>query len=61
MRHPAKLSNILALSWIKAIDKEFKAFVENRLGEIRNNKNIENWSYCPTQFNPADFITCWSY
>ena len=58
MQHPAKLSNILTLSWIKAIDKEFKTFVENRFGEIRNNKNIENWSWCPTQFNPADFITC---
>ena len=27
-----------------AIDKEFKIFVENRLREIRNNTDIENWS-----------------
>ena len=47
----------VTLSWIKAIDKEFKAFVENRLREIRNNTGIENWSYCPTEFNPADLIT----
>ena len=44
-------------SWIKAIDKEFKAFVENRLREIRNNTGIKNWSFCPTEFNPADLIT----
>ena len=44
------------MSWIKAIDKEFKTFVENRLREIRSNTYIENWSYCPTEFNPADLI-----
>ena len=45
------------LSWIKAIDKEFKTFVEKRRREIRNNTGIENWSYSRTQFNPADLIT----
>ena len=45
------------LSWIKAICKEFKTIVENRLREIRNNTDIENWSYCPTELNPADLIT----
>ena len=25
---------------------------------IRNNADAENWSYCPTEFNPADFIMC---
>ena len=44
------------MSWIKAIDKEFKTFVENRLREIRSNTYIENGSYCPTEFNPADLI-----
>ena len=42
------------MSWIKAIDKEFKTFVENRLREICNNTD---WSYSPTEFNPADVIT----
>ena len=45
------------LSWIKAIGKEFKTFVENRLQDIRNNTDIENWFYCPPEFNPADLIT----
>ena len=45
------------MSWIKANDKEFKTFVENRLREIRNNTDVENWSYCPTEFNPADLMT----
>ena len=35
----------------------FKTFVENRLRENRNNTDIENWSYCPTEFNPVDLIT----
>ena len=28
----------------KGYDKELKTFVENRLREIRNNTDIENWS-----------------
>ena len=48
----------VALSWIKAIDKGFKTFVENRLREIRDNTDIENWFYCPAEFNPAGLITC---
>ena len=47
----------VTLSQIKAIDKEFKKFVEKRLREICSNTDIENWSYCPTEFNPADLIT----
>ena len=47
----------VTLSWIKAIGKEFKTFVENRLREIRNNTDVENWSYCSSEFNPADLIT----
>ena len=41
----------------KGYDKGLKTFVENRLREIRNNTDIENWSYFPTEFNPADLIT----
>ena len=48
----------MTLSWIKAIDKEFKTLVEKRPQEICNNTNIENWSYCPIEFNPADLIAC---
>ena len=48
-------SNV-TLSWIKTIDKEFKTFVENLFREIHNT-DIENWSYCPTEFNPAVLIT----
>ena len=32
-------------------------FIYFRLREIRNNTDIENWSYCPTEFNPLDLIT----
>ena len=41
----------------KNIYKTDKTFVENRLREIRNNADIENWSYCPTEFNLADLLT----
>ena len=45
------------VTWIKALDKETKRFIENRLQEIRNNTDTENWSYFSTEFNPADLIT----
>ena len=38
------------------INKEFKIFVKNHLQEICNSTNIENWSYCPAEFNSADLI-----
>ena len=41
----------------KGYGKELKTFVENRLRKIRNNTDIENWSYFPAEFNPADLIT----
>ena len=47
----------VTLSWTKAIDKEFKTFIGNRLQAIRNNTDIENWSCCATKFNPAYLIT----
>ena len=32
----------IALAWIKSTNKEFKAFIENRVAEIRKNRIIEN-------------------
>ena len=46
----------VTLRCIKAINKEFKISVENRLWEIRSKTDIENWSDCPTEFHPADLI-----
>ena len=36
--------------WRKATDRELEAFIENRLQEISNNTDIENWSCYPTIF-----------
>ena len=32
----------VTLRWIKAVDKEFKTYVENRLSEFRNNIDTKN-------------------
>ena len=47
----------IALAWIKATNKEFKPFVENRLVEIRKLTDINSWHYVQTTSNPADVIT----
>ena len=45
------------VSWIKAFDKEYKTFVQNRLNEIRELSNIEKWNYVKINSNPADMLT----
>ena len=47
----------VSLAWIKALEKEFQTFVQNRVVEIRKNISPENWSYCSTKVNPSDLIT----
>ena len=47
----------IVLAWIESTNKEFKAFIENRVTEIRKNSIIENWYYCKTVENPSDLIT----
>ena len=49
-------SNVV-LYWIYNDYKKQKKFVENRLIQIRNLVNKPNWSYCPTQNNPADIVS----
>ena len=46
------------LTWIKAKDKEFNRFVQNRVeDDIREKSNTDDWYYCPTACNPADLIS----
>ena len=47
----------ISLAWVKAVDKEFKTFVQNRVVEIRKNVEKDKWFYCRSQENPADIIT----
>ncbi|CAG2184572.1 unnamed protein product [Mytilus edulis] len=46
----------IVLSWIKS-SKILKPFVENRLKEIRKLTENAEWNYCPTDDNPADYLT----
>ena len=49
--------SIVALCWIKGMNREWKIFVENRVQEIRNLVVPSLWSHCPGQQNPADIPT----
>ena len=45
------------LCWIKKDPREFKTFVANRLGEIREATNVLDWYWVPSRENPADDAT----
>ena len=45
------------LCWIRKDPRDFKMFVANRLGEIRENSNVTEWRWVPTRENPADDAT----
>ena len=47
----------ISLAWVKDIDLEFKAFLQNRLIAIRYNVHPHNWRYWRTNENPADITT----
>ena len=42
---------------MKAVDKEFRVFVQNRVVDVRRNVNPNSWFYCRTHYNPTDIIT----
>ena len=46
-----------SLACIKALNKQFQTFVQNRVVEIRKIILPEDWSYCSTKVNPSDSIT----
>ena len=43
--------------WIKKGPHEFKTFVMNRLGEIREASSVKEWEWVSTKENPADDAT----
>ena len=47
----------VALGWIRAKNKEFKTFVQNRVVTIRQNVAVKNWEYCRSKENAADVLT----
>ena len=44
----------VALYWIRATEKDWKPFVNNRATKIRNHVSPEYWSHYPGLSNPAD-------
>ena len=42
------------LWWIRRHNKNVKPFVANRIGEIQDNTNPEQWRYVPTKQNYSD-------
>lgn len=49
--------SMVVLSWIKSVDKRFKMFVGNRVGEISEASNVNDWNWVPSGENPADAAT----
>ena len=44
----------VALYWIKGQEKEWKPFVQNRVNQIRNLTQIDQWAHCAGKKNSAD-------
>ena len=47
----------VTLAWMRAENKEFQTFVENRVQEIRKLTDSRGWYYCNIKSNPADLLT----
>ena len=43
--------------WISSSDKRLPVFVANRVAEIIDGSNVEQWNFVLGQINPADFVT----
>lgn len=46
--------SLVTLYWIQGTHKEWKAFVQNRVNEIRRNVHPTLWKHTPGRSNPAD-------
>ena len=44
----------VVLKYIFNEEKRFTVYVGNRVAEIREKTQLEQWRYCPSQFNPSD-------
>ena len=45
------------LHWIRGKGKQYRAFVANRIGEIQEQSNPEQWHYVESKENPADLCS----
>ena len=46
--------NEVVIGYIKNDARRFKTFVANRVQQIRDNTDVQQWCYVPTRENPAD-------
>ena len=49
--------SLVNLYWIKGFDKDYKQFVENRVSEIRETTEMQQWWHCLGILNPVDIPT----
>ena len=42
---------------MKNQSRNFKTFIANKIGEIQNSTNPEQWRHVPGELNPADLAT----
>lgn len=47
----------IVLCWIKKNPKDLQVFVANRISQIQQSSNVENWYYVNTKENPADLAS----
>lgn len=47
----------IVLAWLKTSPSLLKPFVSNRVSEIQNLTEINNWRHVPTKDNPADLLS----
>ena len=48
---------MIVLNYIKNETRRFQTFVANRVTEIRELSQQEQWRHCPTKSNPADDVS----
>ena len=48
----------VVLGYIRNNAKKFKIFVANRIQQIQEHSEVEQWRYVPTKINPADYASC---
>ena len=54
------MDSFISLSWIRAVNQEFRLFIKNRVIKMRENLNPSLRKYCGTNENLADIITRFS-